>query len=313
MELSLLILGNLISKAIIGGVGFFGIKSKLCDSRAGAFLASFTLYFTGPCALISGFLRPFDASMMQNFGVVLISAFCVYFAFILISRLLAKVFYLGNALEASLIFTNNGSFIISVIASLLGSDYVFYLSAFIIAHQLIFFTYGIKLITGQKKINMKNFLNPNVLAVFIGLILFLLSIGLPEIVQSAIETLGDMHGGLCLIMVGMALAGCNLKEVFSGRKGWLISIGRLVALPMIVALVLAVIAAIPQFTIYKSVFTVVVIAASCPTANNVLQIAMLYTKDGDGGGVKDATTVNVLTTCLCVVTIPVIALMYLAI
>ena len=51
MELSLLILQNLLAKGIVGGVGYASGRLKIAKNDAGRFISAFTLYFTSPCAL----------------------------------------------------------------------------------------------------------------------------------------------------------------------------------------------------------------------------------------------------------------------
>ena len=196
MELSLLILQNLLAKGIVCGVGYASGRLKIAGNDAGRFISAFTLYFTGPCALLSSFLRNFDPAMMRNFGVSAIGAFCIYIFFVCFSRLICRIGHFGNTFEASIIFSNNGSFIVAVINALLGSEYVFYLSAFIVVHQLMFFTYGVMLLTKEKKIQIKSVFNPNILAVLIGMMMFIFSIPVPEVIKTVISDLGNMHGTL---------------------------------------------------------------------------------------------------------------------
>ena len=118
---------------------------------------------------------------------------------------------------------------------------------------------------------------------------------------------------LCLVMLGIVLSGYKLKDVMSGRKNWIASILKLLALPGIANIALALLVTKFGFEKYRMIFTVLILAAACPTANNVLQIVMLNIKgEQESKDIRDATSINVLTMCMCVFTIPLMILLYMS-
>ena len=118
---------------------------------------------------------------------------------------------------------------------------------------------------------------------------------------------------LCLVILGIVLSGYKLKDVMSGRKNWIASILKLLALPGIANIALALLVTKFGFEKYRMIFTVLILAAACPTANNVLQIVMLNIKgEQESKDIRDATSINVLTMCMCVFTIPLMILLYMS-
>ncbi|MBR1455868.1 MAG: AEC family transporter, partial [Oscillospiraceae bacterium] len=94
---------------------------------------------------------------------------------------------------------------------------------------------------------------------------------------------------------------------FRYRRIWVVCLLRLVVFPLVVLAVLkygGLAALIPEG---KSILLITFLATTTPTASTVTQMAQLYGKDANY-----ATSINVLTTLLCVFTMPVMVMLYQA-
>ena len=58
-------------------------------------------------------------------------------------------------------------------------------------------------------------LNINMIAIFIGAVLFLLKIHLPVIVDDTLRAVGSTIGPVSMIVTGMLIAGMNLRDIFT--------------------------------------------------------------------------------------------------
>ena len=311
MELSLLIFKDLLSKFLIAAAGFIAVKAKISKTGDNKAIAVLLVYFFAPCAMLGTFSVEYESSLLAKFGITAGITLIVLALFAIIGRILNKSIGLDEPSQACMIFTNNGSFIISVISLLLGSEAVFYLSAFITVHVIFFWTYGYKLLSGQDGIKLKNLINPNIIAVLVGFALFVTRIELPEIVSSAITSMGSMNSSMAMFLIGMSLGMCNFKSVFAQKKVWLLSIGRMIMMPAIVVIILALTGVAERFPELATPLLVVVIAASCPMANNVLEVTLIN-PDTDENAIERSASVSTLTTLMCIVTIPVMIMLYQA-
>jgi len=93
-------------------------------------------------------------------------------SFILISAFIKKFFNISSVEQSSLIYSNCGNFVIPLVLSLLGTEAVFYCSAYIAVQNLFMWTHGCLIISGSTSIDWKKAINKNMIAVFLGSLVF---------------------------------------------------------------------------------------------------------------------------------------------
>ena len=148
--------------------------------------------------------------------------------------------------------------------------------------------------------------NINILAIILGMSLFLLNIKLPVPISSAMSSMGAMMGPLSMFVVGMLLSKVSWKDVFANIRAYLIVLIRLIILPLMVLalfLVLRLHTLLPQG---KDILMIVLLAAAAPSASTVTQFAQLYHNKP-----FEASIINALSILLCILTMPTIILIYL--
>ena len=97
----------------------------------------------------------------------------------------------------------------------------------------------------------------------------------------------------------------NLLAVLRIRSIWKVAFLRLIALPLVVLCIFkysGLAALVPDG---QSILMISLLAASAPAAANVTQIAQVYGHEGDYAG-----AINVITTLLCIGTMPLMVLLY---
>ncbi len=81
---------------------------------------------------------------------------------------------------------------------------------------------------------MKAAVNPGLVAITIGFLLFLFSIELPYPLFRSLELVGNTASPLSMMFIGFILAEVPFKEVYTDVNAFLISLVRLLALPVLV-------------------------------------------------------------------------------
>lgn len=94
-----------------------------------------------------------------------------------------------------------------------------------------------------------------------------------------------------MLNVGFIMAEENLLDVFKGRKIWLVTILRLIILPMIMIFCVRLTGITFRFPQTKSVLLISLLAAAAPTASSIAQFAEIADNDAVPAG-KDQYTVN---------------------
>ena len=156
-------------------------------------------------------------------------------------------------------FSNAGFIGIPLVQAILGNESVFYLSAYLVCFNLLSWTYGIYLLTGKKEsISLKQaIINPATIGSLVGVLLFICSIKLPNVILSTLNSVGSINTPLAMIVLGVYLGQCDIKTVFLDLKVYFVSFISLVIIPIIIVFALLL---IPEQ--YNEIKMVILIASS---------------------------------------------------
>lgn len=204
-------------------------------------------------------------------------------------------------------FGNAGFFGIPLLQLMFGIDttYVAYAAVYIVAMNLICWTLGAYVVTGNKKyISIrKALINPQTITLCIALPLFFCGItihDLPVRLSKIITYLSDMTAPMCMIIVGMRLGAAKLKSTLLDYRAYLAMIFKNLIFPLFVFLVL-----LPFRKILdQSVIFALVLLSAMPTATMGHSFAEIYNGDKE-------TSVDILlfSTLFSIITIPLIMLL----
>ena len=148
-------------------------------------------------------------------------------------------------------------------------------------------------------------LHPNILAVLVGVILFAAGIRLPKLLTGAMEGMGGMIGPISMVVAGMLIGGMDLKRAFSFRGIWKVAALRLVAVPLVLVALLRMSGLSALAENGGTILLVSLLAASTPSAATLTQMAQLYDREAEY-----ASAIYVVTTLLCIVTMPILVGIY---
>lgn len=160
---------------------------------------------------------------------------------------------------------------------------------------------------GQRQVNLKKIVqNINLIAILTGLVFFLCNIHLPEIIDSMTSSLAGMIGPISMVMIGMLLAGVDWKLVFGKRRIYGIVFLKMIVVPGIITLCLKLAAPLIPMENAKTILLISLLAVIAPTAVTITQMAQLYKRDA-----AYASSINVFTTLVCIVTMPLMVMLYM--
>ena len=141
--------------------------------------------------------------------------------------------------------------------------------------------------------------------IFIGLGLFFTGLRLPPLLQDVADSVGGMIGPLSMLVSGMLIGGLQLRQLVTYKRVWLIAFLRLILLPLCVVLLIKYSGITTLVPNGKDVLLVTLLAAVAPSATSTTNLAQVYNKDA-----QYACAINVITTLLCVATIPAMVALY---
>lgn len=277
------------------GCGFVGAKKKFITTEGSKVMSDIILYFVTPCLIINSLNIQFDKAKFKGLLICLVSFMLIQIAAVFISKLLFRkdAEKTLRVLRFATIFSNVGYMGIPLQKAVLGDEGVFYGSVCVAAFNIFVWTYGIICMSGdKKKMSPKALLlNPGIIAVTIGLILFLFSIKLPLPIESAIGSMAELNTPLAMMVIGFNLAGSNVIAALKNKKIYLVTFLRLIAIPLISLFVLYLCG------VRGNMLVSIVIAASAPVAAVTTVFSVKY-----GNDTELSVNLVALTTLLSIIT-----------
>lgn len=287
-------------------LGFLIIKLKILKPEDSRILSVLVLYLIMPCVIIEAFQVKATDEIRSGLLLAYVAAILVHIIILAVSKLLEKVLKLDPVEKASAIYSNSGNLIIPIVTSVLGKEWVIYSSAFISVQIILLWTHGKMMLSGEKKADWKKIItNINMVCIFIGVLMFITGITLPAILNDTMSVVSGMIGPICMIVIGMLIGSMNLRQLLSFKRLPLVVFLRLVFFPLIMLAVLKFLGLHTTVSNGTTILLISLLATITPSASTVTQLAQIYDKDAEY-----ASVINVVTTLLCIITMPLIVFLY---
>ena len=287
-------------------VGYILVKIGILGQPDSRVISLLLVYVLQPCLVLRSLQIELTPDRLHGFIFGGIFASLTMIFSILFSELAKKRLNLDGVDRATLVYSNVGNLTMPLVSMALGPDMVFYCSVFQIPFHTFIWTHGISIIRGDKKLDLKKiFLNPSIIALITALILLITQTPIPPVIDSAVKGFQDMVAASSMMLVGMVIAGSDLRSVFANKKSYLISFLRLIVLPVLSMLLLFASGVITRYPYLRPVAMIIMLGAAAPSGSMVVQFAVVHKKDA----VK-ASIYNVMTTILCVITLPFIIFLF---
>ncbi len=235
-----------------------------------------------PCVIINSFITTeFTAETAKGLALAAGCGALTHIAGILLSLpFFNDVSKRNNSIfKFACVYGNMGYMALPLANAVLGDEGVFYCSVGIIMFQVFCFTHGAWVMNrgneGETKFRARNLiLNPGVIAVIIGLPLFLLKVKVPEVLSKPVSFIGSMNTPLAMLMLGTYMSNAGLKTIFKNKEQYLVAAVKIVAVPLAVFGVLRL-----TGLVTGALFTSAIIQASAPSANNTVMFSAKYGRD----------------------------------
>ncbi|MEN8906588.1 MAG: AEC family transporter [Clostridiales bacterium] len=279
-------------------IGFISRKFKILNVETNKSLTEFLVNVTIPFTIISSFNQKYPHSAMLNAGKIFLLSFLIHGISIIIGKIVTKNFKptTKNVLWFVIIFSNCGFMGFPIMESIYGKIGIFYSSIYIIPFNLFLWTIGQIIFseTKDKKMMKKAILNPGIIAVFLGLIIFIIPYDMPFVATNVFELMGSLTSPLSMIIIGSMLASINVKDIFSDISVYYGSVIRLFLMPFIFLILFKIIG------ISGIVLGVCIISTAMPAAANTVIFSEKF-----GGDSLLASKIVFLSTAISIITIPI--------
>ena len=306
MEISILLMEQIAELFLMILMGYIIVKTGLLKGEDNKVISKIVLYLVIPCVIINAFQVDYTSEKVKE--LLLVFAASVLLQVILLAAVwgAGKVLKLNEVETTSIYYSNSGNLIVPLVTFILGKEWVLYGCVFMSVQLVFLWTHGKNTISREGKWDWKKIVfNVNMISVFAGVVLFFTKIRLPEIVDQALSSVGSMIGPASMIVTGMLIAEMNLRNIFENVKVYFISFLRLVVIPVISLAILKISGLVNIHPDGKKLLLIVFLAVITPSASTITQMCQVYGNDS-----KYASAINVMTTLLSIITMPLMVLLY---
>ena len=294
------------SIALIMALGFLLGKLKLISEHTNKQITNLLLTVFMPASLFMAFPSEYDQGSANLFFSGLLAGAIIMLVLIIIAKILFNKGWmkreLSNEAQFAMIF-NNATFLgYPIVANTFGPTGILAYCGFIISFNIALFSYGIWLF--EQKVSVKLLFNiifnPNIIAVVLGMVVFLVGVKLPNFLTDAVSYVGGATTPLSIICIGFMLSQAKLSKVFAKWKLMLTAIIQLTLGPLVTWGLLTLF----QFPV--EVIQVCTLIQTLPTATSLGLFAVKY-----GGNAEESSELVTISTLFSVVTMPLMTFLLL--
>lgn len=290
---------QMIAILIMIGAGFLAVKTGMMDTHTNDQMSRMIANIFNPMLVFANAANAVGSVPLHTMGIVGVIAVGMFLVFIILGMILSPVFEKDaqqrKIFQLMFVFSNLGFIGIPVVTSILGAQYVVYVTEFILIYNIILYTYGMTLINGEFSVHsLKAMINPGTIFSVAALLIIVFGIQLPEFLRTAVTYLGNVASPLALAAVGFSLAHSDFRKVFLQPRLYVFALIKLLVIPLLLLPPLKLLVDGPFVSLCMIMF-------GMPVGNMPLILGLQKGMDG-----TTCSAAIILSTVLCVFTIPIL-------
>lgn len=306
MELSLLLMQQIIKLFIMIFMGYMIVKVGILKSEDSRVFSAMVLYLIVPCVIMNAFQVEYSPEKASGLFLAFVTSLLLMLVTLPAVNLLGRLLKLNEVERMSVYYSNAGNLIIPLVTFILGEEWVLYACVYMSIQTVFFWTHCKKELSREKRIDLKKiFTNINIIVVMIAVILFFMNIHLPKLLTETFESVSGMVGPASMFVIGMLMAGADLKKIFTNQRAYLVTGLRLIAVPVFSLLILKISRLVGNHAEGRQILLIVFLAVTTPAASTVTQMSQIYGNDSEY-----ASAIGVMTTLAAVLTMPLMVLLF---
>lgn len=238
-----MVLEKIASIFVIMAIGFIAKKVKAVDGPFLRGLSAFMMNIALPFAFIASLDRSIPRSVLPELGIMALWSFGIHAVEIGFAALAYRSFPTNQrkVLSFATVFTNCAFMGLPIAQSVGGARGLMFASIYNVAYTVLLYTYGISLFQDKAEPGRwkEVVFNPGIIAIVIGLVLWLLPFSLPGFLLDSIGLMAKLQTPLAMFIVGANIANIKLDRISSWKALLSIVVVRLLAMPLAVYALMA--------------------------------------------------------------------------
>lgn len=220
-----------IQLILMMGIGLFAVRSGIVKGDFDKQLTSFLMKICLPCMIVKSMMGVFSWEELKNCGRLVILALILWAITFGLGQLVYRLTGrsgTGRIMRFSMIYTNFTFVGIPVMEALYGDLGVFYFVVFVVPYRMIYYSSaepmlsppGLKREKRSLSAKLRGWFSAPVIAVIVGLILYLTQLQLPSPIAGVINSIGSCASPMGMILCGMSLGRYEFKRLLRPRYLW---------------------------------------------------------------------------------------------
>lgn len=234
---SVLTLGEKVAELFVMiAVGYFLSRRRVLTEQGLSQITTILLYVVTPCLTVDSLMSVDDSVSMSTLLLAGAYGFLYHFLAMGVSLLFYRRTPLEkrNVLRFAMVYSNTGFMGFPLVQAILGAEGLVYAAVFVVSFNVCSWTHGYWLMSGGGKTRPIDIvLNPGVLGLAVGMVLFACKIQLPEVIAYPIESFGALNTPLAMVIIGSYIAKVKMKDFFTDRHVFQICGLRLIVIPLV--------------------------------------------------------------------------------
>ena len=263
MELAIITVKQVLELFVLIISGIFLYKKNIIREDGKKLLSDILIKFVVPCMIINSYMGKFNDEVFDNIGKSFIYSIILCVLGIVIS--LAVSFVVSDEHKGifrfACSFSNAAYMGFPLIRALFGEEGILYASSYVTVFNILLWSVGYVFFADKMPIKklLKNLITcPPIIAVVVGLIIYLFKIPVTNIIADPISSVGAMTTPISMIVTGVAMGEAGIVRLIKQKHLLYGLFIRLILIPIVSLLVFYI------FNISGIVATVTLVLEACP-------------------------------------------------
>lgn len=285
------IINQIVFLGVLAVCGVVAYRFKILQNSAKEVIEKLVFFVTLPLLIITKLSSlTFTEEILRNGALVILGTYLILFIQLFVGKLTAKLFKLEKP-QATIheLHTSFGNIVFLgfplLDALFPGGEAILYAALYQLAVNTVMWTYGVyKLNPAIKEKgfkNLKKLINPNIIALCVGLGMMLLQIRLPSIIHAPLSGLGSTTLYLAILYIGVLLAQAKIKNIFKSVDVYFLSFNKMFLLPIIFIFLFAGIFQLLNIQMNRTAFYTLILESAMPCMAILVLLAKRFGGDDE--------------------------------
>ena len=222
-------------------IGIILKKAELLPENSEAVISKLETNLILPVYIFSSLVTKITVENIKEYSITIIYGFLfIGIAFLVgcfFSIFFSQKGQLRNIYKYLFTVTNFGYFGYPFIEGVFGAEMKANMMMFCIPLSLFTYTVGVYLLQGKSETKRKMGPSPILIGLFLGVVFGLLSFNIPQGIQKILSDLSSCMSPLAMILLGLTIASAPILKLFVNYKAYILSIIRLLIIPVVIGIV----------------------------------------------------------------------------